>query len=133
MRLTCHGLGFTGVKDYLDMVQILGNFPGIKQTINLVPSLIEQVEDYANGTINDKFLRLSYKPAVELTESDKQFILDNFFSINKVRVIATHPRYYDLYFKRLTKAQFTDQEFLDLQVWFNLAWIDPSFRQDIPS
>ena len=63
-----------GVKDYLDMVQILGNFPGIKQTINLVPSLIEQIEDYANGTINDKFLRLSYKPAVELTESDKQFI-----------------------------------------------------------
>ena len=121
-----------GVKDYLDMVQILNKFPKIKKTFNLVPSLIEQIEDYANDTLKDKFLKLSYKPAIELTEADKQFILDNFFSINKEKVIATHPRYYDLYFKHLNKAQFNSQEFLDLQVWFNLAWIDPSFRQDIP-
>jgi alpha-amylase/alpha-mannosidase (GH57 family) len=120
-----------GVKDYLDMVQILGQFPKIKQNFNLVPSLLEQIEGYANDTLKDKFLQLSSKPTNELSSSDQQFILDNFFSINIEKVIATHPRYYALYFKRLNKEQFTEQNFLDLQVWFNLAWIDPSFRNEI--
>ena len=54
-----------GVKDYLDMLQILEKYPKIHQTFNLVPSLIEQIEDYINGTVKDKFLGLSYKPALE--------------------------------------------------------------------
>jgi len=121
-----------GVKDYLDMVRILEKFPKIKKTFNLVPSLLEQIEDYATGSLKDSYLQLSSKPANELSLSEKQFILDNFFSINKDKVIATHPRYYDLYFKHLNKGQFNDQDFLDLQVWFNLAWIDPLFREEMP-
>ncbi|MFA5275468.1 MAG: glycoside hydrolase family 57 protein [Candidatus Omnitrophota bacterium] len=121
-----------GVKDYLDMVRILEKFPKIKKTFNLVPSLLEQIEDYASGSLKDKYLQLSSKPASELNTSDKQFILDNFFSINIEKVIATHPWYYSLYFKRLNKEEFSEQDFLDLQVWFNLAWIDPLFREEMP-
>ena len=121
-----------GVKDYLDMVEILKKYPAIHKTFNLVPSLLEQVEDYVNGTIKDKYLELSYKPAAELNPQEKEFILNNFFSVNKDKVIAYHPRYYDLYFKKLAKKEFEVQDYLDLQVWFNLAWIDPSFRQGFP-
>jgi len=121
-----------GVKDYLDMVQKLSGFPAIRQTFNIVPSLMEQVEGYADRSLKDAYLDLSYKPAAELTEQDKQFILVNFFSINVERVIAMHPRYYELFFKRSRRASFDTQDFLDLQVWFNLAWIDPSFRTRIP-
>ena len=45
-----------GVKDYLDMVKMLENFPKIKQVFNLVPSLIEQIEEYVNRQVKDKFL-----------------------------------------------------------------------------
>ncbi|MCK9594645.1 MAG: glycoside hydrolase family 57 protein [Candidatus Omnitrophica bacterium] len=121
-----------GTKDYLDMVSMLKDFPLIRQTINVVPSLFEQVEDYTNGLVKDKFLELSYKPAQELNGQDKGFILNNFFMINRDKVIATHPRYYELYLNKKANRLFNTQDYLDLQVWFNLAWIDPCFRQDIP-
>jgi len=121
-----------GIKDYLDMVQILEKYPLIHQTFNLVPSLVEQLEDYTDRVVKDKFLELSYKPAKELTTDDKVFMLANFYSINVEKVISCHPRYYDLYFKRQAKKDFSTQDYLDLQVWFNLAWTDPYFRQNIP-
>jgi len=121
-----------GTKDYLDMVQILKNYPAIHQTFNLVPSLVEQIEDYTQRTIKDKFLELSYKPASELTGQDKGFILEKFFMMNKERVISVHPRYYELYLKKEAKREFNTQDYRDLVVWFNLSWIDPSFRQAFP-
>ncbi|MCX5703036.1 MAG: glycoside hydrolase family 57 protein [Candidatus Omnitrophica bacterium] len=121
-----------GVKDYLDMLQILQDYPLIHQTFNLVPSLLEQIEDYTNRRVKDKFLELSYKPAKELTPQEKEFILKNFFSINIEKVISIFPRYYELYFKRQRKSEFSPQDYLDLQACFNLAWIDPVFRQKRP-
>lgn len=118
-----------GTKDYLDMVEALNSYPLIHQTFNLVPSLVEQVEDYTHHTVKDKFLELSYKAASALTEQEKEFIKENFFMINKERVISILPRYFDLYVKKQAKKEFTIQDYLDLQVWFNLSWIDPYFRQ----
>jgi len=120
-----------GIKDYLDMVEMLSNYPAVHQTFNLVPSLIEQLEDYNHSKVKDKFLELSYKPAQELTSEDKAFILQNFFSINRERVIALFPRYYELYFKKQRNAEFSVQDYLDLQVWFNLSWFDPAYRKSI--
>jgi alpha-amylase/alpha-mannosidase (GH57 family) len=119
-----------GSKDYLDMVTILEKYPLIRQTFNLVPSLIEQIEDYVQGTVKDKFLEVSYKPITELTPQDKKFILEKFFMINKERVISLYPRYYELYLKKEAKKDFDAQDYLDLVVWFNLAWIDPYFREN---
>lgn len=121
-----------GIKDYLDMVQMLAKYPAIKLTFNLVPSLLEQLEDFIKGSVKDKFLELSAKPAKELTNPEKSFILANFFSINIERVISLFPRYYELYFKKTSGAQFSLQDYLDLQVWFNLSWFDPDFRNNIP-
>ncbi|MFA5351492.1 MAG: glycoside hydrolase family 57 protein, partial [Candidatus Omnitrophota bacterium] len=59
------------------------------------------------------------------------FILQNFFSINRERVIATFARYYELYLKKQRGQEFSIQDYLDLQVYFNLSWIDPSFRKNI--
>ncbi|MCM8792270.1 MAG: glycoside hydrolase family 57 protein, partial [Candidatus Omnitrophica bacterium] len=121
-----------GIKDYLDMVEILENYPKIKLTFNLVPSLVEQINDYVEGNIKDRYFILSYKPVQELTPEEKRFILDNFFHINLERVISFFPRYYELYLKRQNKIEFSLQDFLDLQVWFNLAWFDPLFREKDP-
>ena len=121
-----------GIKDYLDMALILDEFPDIHQTFNVVPSLLEQIEDYCAGTLTDKFLRLSYKKAAELTPEEKGFIREHFFSADMNRVIAVHPRYYSLFLHKHSDYSFSDQDYLDLQVWFNLSWFDPRFRQDIP-
>ncbi|MDD5197216.1 MAG: glycoside hydrolase family 57 protein [Candidatus Omnitrophica bacterium] len=121
-----------GAKDYLDMVQILEEYPRIHKTFNVVPSLLEQVEDYASARVKDKYLELSYQAARDLGPADKTFILNNFFSINKDRVISLFPRYYELYFKKQRHQEFNTQDYLDLQTWFNLAWIDPSFRLKFP-
>ncbi len=118
-----------GTKDYLDMLEVITNYPKIQATFNIVPSLIEQIEDYANETVKDTFLELSYKKAVDLTHLDKEFLLKNFFSINKDRVISLFPRYYELYFKKQKSLSFDTQDFLDLQTLFNLAWIDPIYRE----
>lgn len=120
-----------GIKDYLDMLLILKDYPQMRLTFNLTPCLIEQIEDYAQGTIQDKHLLLSYKPAEELTEEERQFILDNFFSFYPKYGIAVHPRYYQLYLKKEAGQEFNIQELRDLQVWFNLAWFDPYFRRNL--
>ncbi|MDD5347836.1 MAG: glycoside hydrolase family 57 protein [Candidatus Omnitrophica bacterium] len=121
-----------GTKDYLDMVKILQDYPAVHQTFNLVPSLLEQVEDYINGRVKDRFLELSYKRAVDLTREERQFVRDSFFMINKDKVIMYHPRYYQLWLARQAGTEFNAQDYLDLQVWFNLAWIDPYFRKNFP-
>jgi alpha-amylase/alpha-mannosidase (GH57 family) len=119
-----------GVKDYLDMVQMLEDFPKMKLTFNVVPSLFEQIEDY-NAGLQDKYLELSKKTAAQLTKTEQEFILQNFFSINKDKVIAFSARYYQLYLKKQSGQEFNQADYLDLQVCFNLYWIDPSFRNSL--
>jgi alpha-amylase/alpha-mannosidase (GH57 family) len=121
-----------GTKDYLDMLFILQKYTQLRQTFNLVPCLIEQIEDYTNHNVKDDFLELSYKPASDLTAQEKNFLLEHFFSISKDTAIAMHPRYYELHFKKALRKEFTTQDYLDLQLWFNLAWIDPYFRKKDP-
>jgi len=121
-----------GIKDYLDMVQMLENYPNVRMTFNLVPSLLEQVEDFIEHRVKDRYLELSYKPAASLDPLEKGFLLTRFFSINPDTCIAMHPRYYELYLKHKAHKEFNTQDYLDLQVWFNFAWYDPMFRNTIP-
>jgi alpha-amylase/alpha-mannosidase (GH57 family) len=128
-----------GTKDYLDMVEILKDFPAIRQNFNLVPSLIEQLMDYNEGGAKELFLELSEKAAADLTQDEKLFVLENFYLANWENMIRPFPRYYELLVKRgthlirsdLVRATkyFTEGDFLDLQVFFNLCWIDPFFRE----
>lgn len=133
-----------GVKDYLDMVTILEGYPRIRQTFNLVPSLLEQLQDYADGHAEDRYLSLSRIPVAELSASEKEEILHGFFDLNWDQMIRPYPRYLELAEKRTRLFQhyqnyyqaadhFEPQEFLDLTVWFNLAWIDPVVRRQQPA
>ncbi len=132
-----------GTKDYLDMVKILEEFPHIRQTFNMVPSLLEQLRDYTENNATDRYLELTLKEPSELTESERLFIIENFFLANWDNMIKPFPRYYELLIKRgfrFTKGDivrvsryFTDYDIRDLQVLFNLSWIDPMFRNDDPS
>ncbi|MEG3436145.1 glycoside hydrolase [Pannus brasiliensis CCIBt3594] len=125
-----------GVKDYLDLILILERYPLLHQTVNLVPSLILQLEDYVNGEAIDPYLALTVTPESRLTLSQKHFILDRFFDAHYPTLIAPHPRYAELYEQRHDKGQawclanWTLQDYSDLLAWHNLAWIDPLFHED---
>ena len=114
-----------GLKDYYGMVEILGAFPKVHQTFNLVPSLLAQVEDYAAGKADDPFLRLALKPAESLTAADQQFLLRYSFQANVDNLIHRYPRYAELYQSRT--RPFSTQDFRDLQVLSQLAWFDEFF------
>src|SRR5450432_3881443 len=85
------------LKDYFGMVKILEEFPAIRQTFNLVPSMMVQVEEYARGEAKDPFLALALKPAEALTTEEHLFMLRNFFMANPQRMIYRYPRYGELY------------------------------------
>ena len=43
---------------------------------------------------------MAEKPAAELTEEDKRFILERFFDVNWKKILARYPRYQELLDKR---------------------------------
>ena len=51
-----------GTKDYLDLVLLLSRYPKLHQTVNLVPSLLLQIEDYVAGTAIDPYLEVATLP-----------------------------------------------------------------------
>jgi alpha-amylase/alpha-mannosidase (GH57 family) len=133
---------FHGTKDYYDMVAILDEFPQVHQTFNLVPSLIEQLNDYGSGRFKDRYRMVSMKKASDLAPEDKRFIMEFFFQANHENMIRPLERYRELLNKRGPSTDpsdieraleyFTSQDFLDLQVLFNLVWIDPLIREKDP-
>ena len=123
------------LKDYYGMPRLLEEFPEIKQTFNLVPSLMVQVKEYASGTAVDPFLKCALAPAEGLTEAQQDFILRYFFQANVARVIHRYPRYGELYDAWLAadlnpkraRRFFDVQAFRDLQVLSQVAWFDEEF------
>ena len=128
-----------GVKDYLDMVELLKEFPHMRMNFNLVPSLVEQLQDFVVNGATDLVWDLSMRPASALNESERLFLLQKFFHAHPDTMIRPYPRYQELYEKRgwaksdaeMNRAlhYFTDADYRDLQVWYNLAWIDPLHRE----
>ncbi|PSF37814.1 glycoside hydrolase [Aphanothece hegewaldii CCALA 016] len=125
-----------GTKDYLDLILIKERYPNLHQTINLVPSLILQLEDYAKGTAIDPYMALTLTPEDRLNLAQKHYIIEHFFDANHHTLIAPHPRYSQLYDQRKDYGvawcleNWTQQDYSDLLAWHNLAWIDPIFWDD---
>jgi alpha-amylase/alpha-mannosidase (GH57 family) len=128
-------------KDYRDIATALEKFPKLRQTINVVPSLLIQLIDYAEHGAVDRVLELTRRPADELTSEEQIAILRSFFLCNVERMVRPVPRYNELYEKAghgtggdlelaLRAAAFAAQDWLDLQVWYNLAWIGDYSRED---
>lgn len=127
------------LKDYYGMARILEDFPRVKQTFNLVPSMLVQIEEYASGEARDPFLDCALKPAENLTADEQAFILRNFFMANVGRMISRYPRYAELYAahnaqsaSRDGRGVFGPREFRDLQVLSQLAWFDEEFQEHDP-
>jgi len=128
-------------KDYLFLPALLAQYPKVKANFNLVPSLLKQIQLYNQGATDDSW-ELSRTPAVDLTRAQRRQILHFFFFANTEHMIQPYPGYADLLARRGTSVKdedletrlplFSDQDFLDLQVWYNWVWIDPLERARRP-
>jgi alpha-amylase/alpha-mannosidase (GH57 family) len=139
----------------------------VKQTFNLAPSLMLQIEDYVNyntspyplkkgelqcndgqnspflrgqGGCNgnnqgtqDKIQRLTKIKAKFLTKEEKQEILDSFFVLNYENLVQPYPRFKELFHLCQNNENVVNdlktQDWIDIQVWYNLAWLGQISRQ----
>jgi alpha-amylase/alpha-mannosidase (GH57 family) len=128
------------LKDYYGMVKILDEFPRVRQTFNLVPSMLLQLEDYVTGRANDRFLKVALKEAELLSAEDKEFLLSFCFQANEERVINRYPRYAELLDRMRQNGQIPGQAvsafsapmLRDLQVLSQLAWFDEEYLAKDP-
>ena len=116
-------------KDYLHMARLLQEFPGVKVHFTMVPSLRDQLEDYARGA-DDEDTRVTMRTVeAQLDEDEKRHMLRRFFSIHHGNVISQYDEYRRLLQMAMVSGDrpelFADDYFVDLALWFNLAWMDP--------
>ncbi|MCS7039011.1 MAG: hypothetical protein NZP34_05360, partial [Caldilineales bacterium] len=121
------------VKDYWHMAQVVEAYPGVHVTFTLVPSLAEQLEEYAAGRLQDRLMVLARQSY--FSPDDKRYLLNVCFSL-QWRIIRQYPPYAALLARRplalLNPDYFSEQAYRDLIVWFNLAWTDPNLLETDP-
>ncbi len=116
-----------GAREYIHMAEVLAQYPRVKATFNFVPSLVEQIQEYARGQAVDRALALSRQDT--WSDADKAYILSLFFSVNWDNIVRRYPRYsqlLDLRHQVKGEASLLDNHYYrDLVAWFNLVWLDP--------
>ncbi|MDR1995990.1 glycoside hydrolase family 57 protein [Azonexus sp.] len=129
-------------KDYTDMAAHLERHPGIRCTVNFVPVLLDQIEDYAaqfaSGQWRDPLLRLVAAPDDAVpTAADRAWLLDVAFRCHaptmldpfapyrRLRDLLTFVRDQDGHSLNYLSATY----YADLAVWYLLAWSGESLRR----
>lgn len=131
------------IKDYSDMAYHLEKSPKAKVSFNFVPILLDQLEDYAQqfktNCVKDPILKLlSTNDLWVITPEERRLIKDSCFKSYHEKMLKPFPDYERLYkmFEFLTEDGRDDLIYLsgqylaDLLVWYHLAWMGESVRQN---
>ena len=133
------------IKDYVDMVAHLENNPQARCVINFTPTLLEQIDDYAqriddyfkrgriiNDTMLDSLVEAVLPASPELRielikhclRANEERLINRYVSykrlVEQARFIETHPD---------AIIYLHDQYLADLVVWFHLAWLGETVRR----
>ena len=127
------------LKDYYDMAAYIEQVPGTRAVINLVPSLLEQLQSYVDGA-SDFWLDIAGKPAGELSQTEQLFVLRNFLGLHAHSLVSHIPRYRQLQKLRAIHPEperpermlshFNEQKIRDVIVLFHLAWCGETLKED---
>jgi len=126
------------LKDYYDMAWLVRQHPKLRCTINLVPILLDQLEALAAEPHLDAYAALARKEARTLSDDERRFLCEHFFSLPHATMLYPHRPYRDLLARvrmhlanRADRgARLADQDARDLQTWFYLAWSGTTLRRD---
>lgn len=103
---------------------------GCPMTVNLVPSLIDQLSWYAKGG-DDPHLVLTERPAESLSPAERRRVLHTFVA-GHPKLFAAHPAAARLAAMREAGALERTEDLRDLQLWSTLAWVGWTGLRDAP-
>lgn len=114
------------IKDYYEMPWHLSRYPNIKATFNITATLIEQLELYQDPLKNDYFLSLWYQHPSQLSDDERRWVIKLCKSSQFETMVQPIKRYAALYHQET----YHDEELIDLEMWFILAWCGAYLRRE---
>ena len=134
------------IKDYVDMVVHIENNSVAKAVVNFAPVLLEQIDDYAHQlddylnhgkALRDPLLSTLADPVMLLDDGHRVFIIKSCLRANKERLVDRYPVFKILsemaetaLIKRDTLCYHSEQFFVDLIVWYHLAWTAETYIEN---
>jgi len=115
-----------GIKDYYEMPWLLSKHEGVKASFNITAPLIEQLNLYSEPLKNDYFLSLWHKHPSELEEEQKNWLIKTCKSTQYETMVHPIEHFKFLY----NKETLTDDELIDFEVVFMLAWCGNYLREE---
>ena len=121
------------VKDYVDLPLLLAQTPSVRHTINVVPSLLAQLDAYASGWMDNVEILCRRDPAT-LTPAERDLLAHDVRVLERRTMTADLPAYGHLVDKMDMHGidALTADEVRDLQVLYTLAWTGPVHRHQEP-
>jgi len=132
------------IKDYVDMAAHLENNDQARAVVNFAPVLLEQINDYAlqlDGYLNhgqalrDSLLSALADPVLTLDRENRAHIIKACKKANRQRLIERFDVFetlIDLADSALEKPEtlmyYSEQFFIDVLVWYHLAWTAETVR-----
>lgn len=134
------------LKDYADMAAHLEAHPQMRAVVNFVPTLLEQLDDYAQqlrtGQVRDPMLARLIDPDLDALRGEARcrFVQDC-FHLNAPTMLDPFPGYRRL--RTLWQAACEDEDapasyylsgqyLADLVTWYHLAWTGETLRRQHP-
>ena len=113
------------IKDYYEMPWLLSRHKGLKATFNITPPLIEQLNLYKDPLKNDYFLSLWQMHPSKLDNEQRNWLIKTCKSTQYETMIKPIEHFSTLY----SKDELSDDELIDFEVVFMLAWCGNYLRQ----
>lgn len=114
------------IKDYYEMPWLLSRHKGLKATFNITPPLIEQLNLYSDPLKNDYFLSLWAADPSQLEEEARTWLIKTCKSTQYETMVKPIEHFSRLYHKE----ELSDEELIDFEVLFMLAWCGNYLRQE---
>lgn len=122
-----------GSKDYFDFPTLIAN-SGVRQTINVVPSLLDQLNAYSNGIL-DPIQRLCAIDHHRRSQAQITELAQWICTLQYKTMVEPFPRLTKLWdsLQRVASGSnvhlLTEEDFTDAEVLFHLAWLGPFSRK----
>lgn len=133
------------MKDYVDMAAHLEAVDGARAVVNFAPTLLEQIDDYAEQVqawlrtgrvIHDPVLNALGGPVLPTDAGQRCDLIKASLRVNRQRVIERFPAFTrlahiaDTFVETPEDVIYLDDQYItDLLVWYHLGWIAETVRR----
>ncbi len=134
------------IKDYVDMAAHIERNDGARAVVNFAPVLLDQLEDYGTQIdsyfttgreIKDQLLRfLVCDDAYRSDTTQREWLINACLKANEEHLVRRYPAFSALvntarsHLEAGTLGYLYRQFFIDLNVWYHLAWTGESIKRD---